>query len=676
MLTTNCIPGRRAASGLTSAARSLLICTCLACCASDSQRPGTDRSQPVGAVSEAQLQIAPRLALLIGNSSYAEWQELPTTRANVTDMAALAERAHFKLIGGGPQFDVDGARMSELIGTLEAEIRHTPNAVVLVYFSGHGTAEDGHNLLVPVDAPDPHGTGRLAAGTSVAQLAAALSGSGAGLTIMLLDACRDSPTNVIGFADEPAPSRTFIEFGSYFGTPSIIHLGARHSVFTESLLEAFKLPWASLEELHSITAVLVSSATDSAQVPVYRSDAQILRIPLHLTLNGAEPILSGAVGRSSTRQTESEGEAAARRCAAVGNMGLALQRAPIHRHGTAALSVVIEDAAATPEQALEICRTAIKSGARDPAVLRAAAFSVITANGYHISPGPTEAEITTSVGWLYQAAEAGDPIAEGYVAWVESGSLGGDRDSVNLPRSRQRILHSVETGRSPFGSLVAMTLIYGWKIKGDDPFFGLQGDPAKGFEILVKSAEHRDPMAVGLLFTYLLDQKRRTVNSSDSKFSSALRSVDVRGLLRAAVRRGPEYETLMALSVANLSVPQTLEAFALSDSLLGVTGPPDLPEFVRLATVTEPWFSQYETWAHVSVSPSFVAGCALLGGLHWDKPVDSIPRNDVLGTRFLSIAAGMGDETAKEALSRLKTSSRTPCSIDGNELSKRLAAPS
>ena len=127
-----------------------------------------------------------RVALVVGNSAYAEIGTLPNPGNDAGDVAAALGRLGF---------DVTTVRDADRVGLNEALrlfARDSAGAdVSLVFYAGHGIEVDGVNYLVPVDA-------RLERDTDVEYEALPLdrvlrATTGAGLRVVILDACRNNP---------------------------------------------------------------------------------------------------------------------------------------------------------------------------------------------------------------------------------------------------------------------------------------------------------------------------------------------------------------------------------------------------------------------------------------------------------------------------------------------------
>lgn len=139
----------------------------------------------VGALP-GEVYAADRVALVIGNSQYAVFKELPNTRNDASDVGAALERLGFEVTTV-----VDGGRV-QMHDALQSFARRSVGAsIAVVFYAGHGMEMDGVNYLIPIDA-------RLERYTDVeydtVQLDRVLRATeGAALRLVILDACRDSP---------------------------------------------------------------------------------------------------------------------------------------------------------------------------------------------------------------------------------------------------------------------------------------------------------------------------------------------------------------------------------------------------------------------------------------------------------------------------------------------------
>ncbi len=129
---------------------------------------------------------AGRVALVVGNGTYAHIGRLPNPGNDAADMTAALRRLGFDVT------TVRDADRNAMTDALRVFTRASAGAdVSLVFYAGHGLEMDGVNYLVPVDA-------RLERDTDVRFEAIELddvlaSTTGAALRVVILDACRNNP---------------------------------------------------------------------------------------------------------------------------------------------------------------------------------------------------------------------------------------------------------------------------------------------------------------------------------------------------------------------------------------------------------------------------------------------------------------------------------------------------
>ena len=129
---------------------------------------------------------ADRVALVVGNGAYAAIGSLPNPENDAADMTAALGRLGFDVT---TVRDADRLAMTEALRVFTRESAGAD--VSLVFYAGHGLEMNGVNYLVPVDA-------RLERDTDVRFEALTLedvlaSTAGAGLRVVILDACRNNP---------------------------------------------------------------------------------------------------------------------------------------------------------------------------------------------------------------------------------------------------------------------------------------------------------------------------------------------------------------------------------------------------------------------------------------------------------------------------------------------------
>ena len=130
---------------------------------------------------------APRVALVIGNASYAHAPALANPLNDAADIGASLRRLGFSVTR------LDNADYAALRRGLQEFTRTASGAeVAVVFYAGHGIEVDQRNYLVPVDA-------RLASDHDVEfetvplDLVVRAVERASGLRVVILDACRENP---------------------------------------------------------------------------------------------------------------------------------------------------------------------------------------------------------------------------------------------------------------------------------------------------------------------------------------------------------------------------------------------------------------------------------------------------------------------------------------------------
>ena len=160
---------------------------------SRSSSPRRGLVEVVGVLAALLLLVVPlpalaagRVALVVGNSDYEHIGRLPNPTNDAADVGAALRRLGFEVT-----ITRDAGRTA-LTDALRLFTRQSAGAdVALVFYAGHGMEMDGVNYLLPVDA-------RLELDTDVRFETVTLddvlaSTAGAGLRLVILDACRNNP---------------------------------------------------------------------------------------------------------------------------------------------------------------------------------------------------------------------------------------------------------------------------------------------------------------------------------------------------------------------------------------------------------------------------------------------------------------------------------------------------
>lgn len=199
---------------------------------------------------------AKSLALIIGNDTYDSVPSLRKARADARGYQDLFARLGFDVTF---RTDLTGRDMVFELATFFDRI--APGDTVAFVFSGHGWSDGRENFLVPTDIR-PVGSETLIASESFALrngvngIIDEIAKRGAGLTLAIVDACRDNPfatdggTRSIGLArglaPVEAPTGTFVAFSAGAGQTALDRLSdddpAPYSVFTRHFLDELAKP--------------------------------------------------------------------------------------------------------------------------------------------------------------------------------------------------------------------------------------------------------------------------------------------------------------------------------------------------------------------------------------------------------------------------------------------------
>ena len=215
-----------------------------------------------------------RVALVVGNSTYAHIGRLPNPDNDARDMSTALRRLGFEVT---TEFDADRV---ELTAALRAFTRRSAGAdVSLVFYAGHGIEMDGVNYLVPVDARLERDVDVRFETVTVDDLL--VSTSGASLRLLILDACRNNPlarsmqrtaaTRTVSggsFSDlneDLLGDETLVAYAAAAGTTAADGRG-RNSPYTAALLSHLETPLEIGLLFRRVRAEVLAS-TNGAQRP-------------------------------------------------------------------------------------------------------------------------------------------------------------------------------------------------------------------------------------------------------------------------------------------------------------------------------------------------------------------------------------------------------------------------
>lgn len=215
------------------------------------------------------VQAAERLALVIGNGSY---QKAPLANA-ASDSRRIADA----LADTGFQvvhlIDADRREIRAAVRALAAlKAAAGRGATTLFYFAGHGVQVEGRNYLIPI-AADIRDPADLAYDAIDARWVLDKIGpSFTGLSIVVLDACRDNPFpsatrgSARGLAQMSAPAGALLAYATAPGTAAFDGDGDA-SPYSGALARAIREPGLKIEEVFKRVRRQVYAETDGKQVP-------------------------------------------------------------------------------------------------------------------------------------------------------------------------------------------------------------------------------------------------------------------------------------------------------------------------------------------------------------------------------------------------------------------------
>ncbi len=254
----------------------------------------------------------PRTALVIGNAAYS-YGPLANSVNDAVDMAAALSDAGFDVI---LKTDADQAEMKVGIDALARALKER-GGVGLFYFAGHGVQVRGENVLLPI-GPAPGGEDELMQQSiAVSDAVDAMAAARDGLTIVILDACRNNPLTgaVSGLSRIDSNANLFV---SYSTAPGAVALDGEgdNSPYTKHLAAAIGTPALTLEETFKRTLKGVYQETGGLQTPwmsstffgnfVFRAlpgagASAVPADPVALTRPGVSEGAAGAVRESVSR---------------------------------------------------------------------------------------------------------------------------------------------------------------------------------------------------------------------------------------------------------------------------------------------------------------------------------------------------------------------------------------
>jgi tetratricopeptide (TPR) repeat protein len=221
-----------------------------------------------------QVDLGVRVALVVGNSGYVNFPQIPNPRNDATDLAKALQGVGFKVLLGT---DLKRSEMEDIFIKFARESRSADTA--LVYYAGHGIQYNGINYLAPIDAQLQDETD-LRRFVNLQDVIGDLQTVGK-VRILIVDACRDNKamqqlasrlpaSRSLAFGQHGlAPTEadgTLIAFATQANQVAADGQG-RNSPFAQALLKNIGAPGVELRTMLTRVRADVVAATGGTQRP-------------------------------------------------------------------------------------------------------------------------------------------------------------------------------------------------------------------------------------------------------------------------------------------------------------------------------------------------------------------------------------------------------------------------
>lgn len=223
--------------------------------------------RPGMAQSQATLNSLPRLALVIGNTKYAQ-APLRNPGNDATAISGELRQIGFK---ADLRIDAGRAQMADAVQAFSNELSKT-KGVGLFYYAGHGVQLAWNNYLIPVDAVIERPEDIRDKAVELNSLLQGLVTARNPMNVIILDACRDNPfgTEVSiepkGLSQFDAPPGSLLAYATSPGHTAGDGDGA-NGLYTEYLLREIKVPEAKIEDIFKRVRLNVRLKSEGQQIP-------------------------------------------------------------------------------------------------------------------------------------------------------------------------------------------------------------------------------------------------------------------------------------------------------------------------------------------------------------------------------------------------------------------------
>lgn len=209
-----------------------------------------------------------RKALVIGNWDYKTG--LPSLRNpsnDAKDLSQMLRSLGFKVttVYNGSLRDIEMA-ISDFSDSLEVEDK------ALFYYAGHGVQIEGQNYLIPTNVRVEDAIDIKYKSVDLSYVLAKINRRNSGLTIVILDACRNNPFTSdrgvaqSGWATVKGGAGSIIAYATAPGEVARDGTG-ENGLYTKYLLKMMKQPGLKIEEMFKRVRVAVKKESNGQQIP-------------------------------------------------------------------------------------------------------------------------------------------------------------------------------------------------------------------------------------------------------------------------------------------------------------------------------------------------------------------------------------------------------------------------
>jgi hypothetical protein len=225
------------------------------------------RRKPGAAIAgAASLVLAPKHALIIGNSGYG----FAPLKNPANDARAISEelkRTGFQVTVG---LDLTRQQMIDAIRAYGESLNRS-KAVGMFYYAGHGLQLAWRNYLVPTDASISKVEDIQAKCVDVNAVIEGIAKAANPMNVVILDACRENPFGDVkldqkGLSQLDAPVGTLLAYATAPGNLASDGDGA-NGLYTENLLREMQVPEAKIEDVFKRVRLAVRRRSNGRQIP-------------------------------------------------------------------------------------------------------------------------------------------------------------------------------------------------------------------------------------------------------------------------------------------------------------------------------------------------------------------------------------------------------------------------